>query len=301
VTNLAGVTVTASVVAGAFVLAWRELLARARAERGLLQARAELEDRVRERTAKLVSVNGALERSNRELEQFAFVASHDLQEPLRKVQAFGDRLRARYGSAIGEQGGDYLVRMQAAAARMSKLINDLLAFSRVTTHGQPFVPTDLNVIAREVVGDLEERIAEAGGKVELGPLPTLKVDPLQARQLLQNLIANGLKFHKPGEPPVVRVEAKGPNEAGEWALEVRDNGIGFEEQYRERIFQVFQRLHGRLEYEGTGIGLAICRKIAERHGGHITAHSASGQGATFVVTLPDHKDVPEEANDGKER
>jgi signal transduction histidine kinase len=293
-TNLAGVTVTVGVVAGAFVLAWRELLARARAEQGLLQARGELEDRVRERTAEL-------QRSNRELEQFASVASHDLQEPLRKVQAFGDRLHARYASALGEQGGDYLARMQAAAARMSKLINDLLAFSRVTTRGQPFVPTDLNVVAREVVDDLEERIAQAGGKVEVGPLPTLHVDPLQARQLLQNLIANALKFHKPGEPPVVRLGASGPNEAGEWALEVSDNGIGFEEQYRDRIFGLFQRLHGRLEYEGTGLGLAICRKIAERHGGQITAHSAPGLGATFVVTLPDRKDVNEEVTDGQKR
>lgn len=230
-----------------------------------------------------------LQRSNRELEQFASVASHDLQEPLRKIQAFGDRLAAKYAATLGEQGREYVERMQASAARMRKLIDDLLTFSRIATKAQAFAPVDLAVVAADVVSDLEGRIQQTGGRVEIGPLPVLDADPLQMRQLLQNLIGNGLKFRKPTEPPVVRVEGGlSPSENGtpRYELRVSDNGIGFEEIYLDRIFEVFQRLHGRHDYEGTGMGLAICRKIVERHGGTITARSALGQGATFVVNLP---------------
>jgi signal transduction histidine kinase len=237
-----------------------------------------------------------LERSNRELQDFASVASHDLQEPLRKVQAFGDRLVARYGAVLPPEGHDYLARMQDAAGRMSTLINDLLQFSRVTTRAQPFVAVNLGEVARRVVADLEVRIAESGGRVEVGDLPTIEADPSQMRQLLQNLIANGLKFHRPGVPPRVTVEAEvveapepnGTAGAGEGLVHlwVTDNGIGFDEKYLDRIFTIFQRLHGRGEYPGTGVGLAVCRKIVERHGGTITARSAPGQGATFMVTLP---------------
>ncbi len=277
-----------------------------------LRAREGLESRVRERTAALRSANEALQtevrerreaeeraqafavelqRSNRELEQFASVASHDLQEPLRKIQSFGDRLKAKCADGLGDQGRDYLERMCAAAARMSRLINDLLSFARVTTQARPFAPVDLNHEARQVVSDLEGRLQQTGGRIDLGPLPTLEADSVQMRQLLQNLVGNGLKFHKPGEPPVVRVEgrllpAQDGGEPARCEIAVSDNGIGFDEVYRDRIFQLFQRLHGRNEYEGTGIGLAICRKIVERHGGTITARSAPGQGATFLVTLP---------------
>jgi PAS domain S-box-containing protein len=251
-----------------------------------------------------------LTRSNRELQDFAYVASHDLQEPLRKIQAFGDRLGTKYSATLGEEGRDYLARMQNAAGRMSTMINDLLAYSRVTTKGQPFVPVDLGEVVREVIADLEIRIEETGGRVELGALPTVDADPLQMRQLLQNLIGNALKFHQEGVPPVVKVYqtsppapllpgeggAAPPPSPGEPALNVskegwgvgiivEDNGIGFDEKYLDRIFTPFQRLHARGEYEGSGIGLAICRKIAERHGGTITARSAPGRGATFIVTL----------------
>jgi len=253
---------------------------------------------IAERQAKLERVHEELqaftrkiERSNRELQDFAYVASHDLQEPLRKIQAFGDRLRDRFGATLGDQGRDYLERMQSAANRMSQLIKDLLSFSRVTTKAQPFARVDLATVACEVVGDLEILLEKTGGRVDVGPLPTIDADPVQMRQLLQNLIGNALKFHRPGEAPHVAVCAEqksaARNGAGaEYELRVRDDGIGFDEKYLDRIFNVFQRLHGRGHYEGTGIGLAICRKIAERHGGSITAHSQLDKGATFVVTLP---------------
>lgn len=239
-----------------------------------------------------------LERSNRELQDFASVASHDLQEPLRKIQAFGDRLKAKWGEALGEEGGDYLRRMQNAAGRMQTLINDLLMFSRVESKAQPFVRVDLASVARDVIADLEVQIEQAGATVEVGHLPAVEADPLQMRQLLQNLIGNSLKYRRPETRPVVKVhgvtqEDAGPPSGGEprptghlYSIFVEDNGIGFDEKYLDRIFTVFQRLHGRTEYEGTGIGLAVCRKIAERHGGSITARSAPQKGATFIVTLP---------------
>jgi PAS domain S-box-containing protein len=227
-----------------------------------------------------------LARSNAELEQFAYVASHDLQEPLRKVQAFGDRLKTKCADALGEQGLDYLARMQNAAGRMQLLINDLLTLSRIRTKPQPLTRVNLNAVARAVVSDLETRIEQLGANVEIGELPTLRADALQISQLLQNLIGNALKFHRPGEPPVVKVTSTVTQAEKRFCvLVVEDNGIGFQEKYLDKIFQVFQRLHGRNEYEGTGIGLAVCRQIAERHGGNITASSEPGKGAKFSVTL----------------
>jgi PAS domain S-box-containing protein len=225
-----------------------------------------------------------LQQSNRELEDFAYVASHDLQEPLRKIQAFGDRLKARYAETLTGDGIDYLDRMQKAAGRMQALINDLLVFSRITTKAQPFAAVNLNTIAQEVVHDLEERIHQTGGEVIVGVLPSVDADALQMRQLLQNLVGNGLKFHRPDVPP--RVELSGQTFNGTVEIIVADNGIGFDEKYAERIFLMFERLHGRAAYEGTGIGLAICRKIAHRHGGEIRASSTPDSGARFVVTLP---------------
>ena len=277
----------------------QELDVRRQVEEDLRRARDELEARVHERTADLEAVNEALRLSNRELEEFAYVASHDLQEPLRKIQAFGDRLLLKCREQVGEQGREYIERMHASSVRMQRLIIDLLSFSRVTTQARPFQRVDLGTLAQEALSDLEERIQKTEGRVDIGAMPVIDADPTQMRQLLQNLIANGLKFHKPGQPPVVQVEsevlptAEGETEPTWCELRVRDNGIGFEEQYLDRIFQVFRRLHGRNEYEGTGVGLAICRKIAERHGGSVTAHSAPGEGATFLVRLPlrhDRKD-----------
>ncbi len=238
-----------------------------------------------------------LARSNAELQQFASIASHDLQEPLRKIQAFGDRLKTKCNEALTEQGRDYLDRMQNAAGRMQTLIDDLLMLSRITTKAQPFVSVDLAQVIQEVLSDLEVRIDETKGQVEVGSLPTIEADSLQMRQLLQNLIGNALKFHPKTEPPKVRIFSQLLNDEEQQPtgnsitpthcqIVVEDNGIGFDEKYLDRIFNVFQRLQGRSEYEGTGMGLAICRKIAERHGGSLTAESTPGQGATFIVTLP---------------
>ncbi len=273
----------------------RDLRLRQAAEESLRAAHDDLEVKVRERTAELAGANDRLrqstlelERSNRELQDFAFVASHDLQEPLRKIQAFGDRLKTKHGATLGAEGVDYLSRMQAAAHRMHVLINDLLTFSRVTSKAQPFVPVDLGKIAREVLTDLEVRVQQTGGRVETGALPTIDADPLQMRQLLQNLVGNGLKFHRPDEPPLVKISAAVERDGGppRARLVIEDNGIGFDMKYLDRIFTPFQRLHGRAEYEGTGMGLAVCRRIVERHGGTLTAESAPGQGARFVAVLP---------------
>ena len=279
-----------------FFLAHRDISFRRVNEERLRAARDELEERVRERTFELTELNTELERSNRELQDFAFVASHDLQEPLRKIQAFGDRLRTVQGPKFDDQGRDYLNRMHNAAERMHTLINDLLTFSRVTTKAQPFEPTDLKKIAEDVLSDLETSIEDVGGKVLLGDLPTIEADPLQMRQLLQNLIANALKFKKSDINPTVSLRSElteipsGENGAGRGAqlvkILVSDNGIGFDEKYLDRIFTPFQRLHGRSEYAGTGIGLAVCRKIVERHGGTLTARSTPGEGSTFIATLP---------------
>ena len=244
-----------------------------------------------------------LEQSNRELQEFAYVASHDLQEPLRKVQAFGDRLEKKCADALSDEGRDYVSRMKNAAGRMQNLINDLLTFSRVATKTQPFREVDLKTVIEEVASDLEVRIEQTGGRVEIGELPMLYADPLQMRQLFQNLIGNALKFHRADAAPLVKVYAETVSATGAsfslngeeirtagdesfCRIVIEDNGIGFDEKYLDRIFTVFQRLHGRMEYEGSGIGLAVCRKIVERHGGQITAKSKEAEGATFYIDLP---------------
>ncbi len=230
-----------------------------------------------------------LARSNDELQQFAFIASHDLQEPLRKIKTFGDRLKATCADAFTEQGSDYLERMQNAAQRMQTLIEDLLTLSRVTTRTQPFVSVDLAQITQEVLSDLEVTIQQSGACVEIGELATITGDPFQMRQLLQNLLGNAIKFHRPQEPPYVKIYSevtRAINGSEFCQLQIEDRGIGFDEKYLSRIFNIFQRLHGRSEYQGTGIGLAICRKIAERHNGSITATSTPAQGAKFIVSLP---------------
>ncbi|MEJ2707694.1 MAG: MASE3 domain-containing protein [Anaerolineales bacterium] len=275
-----------------------------RTERELLKYREHLEELVVERTKELehqVSIREMaeaasrkyahqLERSNRELQDFASIASHDLQEPLRKIQAFGDRLEKKIGDDLDEHEFYYLDRMLDAATRMSNMIDELLAYSRVTTKFQPHTCVDLNETLQGVISDLEIRLEQTEGQIESEPLPTVNADRLQMRQLMQNLIGNALKFHRPGVPPLVKVTGEQFTEpaSGEEMvrLKVQDNGIGFDERYLDQIFRPFRRLVGHSEFDGSGMGLAICRKIVERHGGSITAESKEGQGTTFIITLP---------------
>jgi PAS domain S-box-containing protein len=251
---------------------------------------------------KLAAYATRLEQSNRDLESFASVASHDLQEPLRKIRAFGDLLVSRYSDRLEPDARDYLERMRAAAGRMQDLIENLLTYSRVAMKLRAFTSVDLGQVAREVAVDLEGRLDQTKGRLEIGAMPTFDADPTQMRQLLQNLLSNALKFHRPNVPPVVHVygrelpaRPRGCNDGPYYEIRVEDNGIGFEAQYAERIFGIFQRLHGRGEFDGTGIGLAICRRIVERHHGKIVAQSVPGEGATFVVTLPRTQAVDERA------
>jgi len=241
----------------------------------------------------------ALQRSNKELERFAYIASHDLQEPLRKVQAFGDRLGKKYADVLGENGLMYLERMQDASARMRVLIQDLLSYSRVTSKEEPFESIDLNVIVKNVISDLEIRIEETKAKVTVDELPRIKADPLQMRQLFQNLVGNALKFQREGATPVIDINFEEQN--GKLLISVKDNGVGFDKQYAEKVFEVFQRLHGRSEFEGTGMGLAIVRKIVERHGGTISAESKENEGATFKICFDANEvTVQEQATDPKQ-
>ncbi len=259
----------------------------------------ELERKVQDRTRSLQEVNRKLEDSNHELEQFAYIASHDLQEPLRKIKAFGDILKGRYHDLLGDNGADMIDRMQSASYRMKVFIDNLLTYSRVSANAKPHEPVNLNELLREVTFDLETLITEKKGRVEVSELPVVTGDRLQLGQLFQNLLSNAIKFNKPGEPPRVVITGKvvrgnecavifPPQDASKQFLyiEVQDNGIGFEPEYAEKIFQIFQRLHSRSEYEGTGIGLSIVKKVIENHKGYITAESVYGQGALFRILLP---------------
>ena len=262
---------------------------------GLVVVSSDITQR-REKDERLRHFAQALQRSNDELQNFASVASHDLQEPLRKIQAFGDRLRSR-SNGLSENERDYVSRMMDAAGRMQTLIQDLLKLSRVTTRALPFESCDLNEIVRGVLRDLEVKISATGARVTVGDLPMIEGDLTQLRQLLQNLIANAIKFQRPGAQPQVWVTAR---TYGNWnselpeiprggelcEIKVQDNGIGFDAQFAEQIFSPFKRLHTRAEYDGRGIGLSGCRKITDRHHGRIVAQSSEGQGATFIVTLP---------------
>jgi len=239
-----------------------------------------------------------LEHSNQELEEFAYVASHDLQEPLRKVSAFSSLLLQECAEAVSADGREYLDHIQGAVKRMQALINDLLQLSRITTRAKAFASVDLNAVLREALEDLESRLRDSRGTVTVEPLPTLDADATQLRQLFQNLIANALKFQKPGESPVVRVWAQEvAPDTNRVVIGVEDQGIGFEPRFAERIFGLFQRLHGRQQYEGTGIGLAVCRRIVERHGGAIVAEGRPGDGATFRVELPLRQTNPKEGDE----
>jgi PAS domain S-box-containing protein len=247
------------------------------------RSREELEAKVVERTAELAQ-------RNRELQDFASVISHDLKEPLRKVQNFGALLIQNSSAHLTTSEIDYIHRMQDAALRMGTMIDGLLALSSITTRSNPHQMVDLNRVARDVVSILETSLERNGGKIEVGELPIIEAEPTQMQQLLQNLIGNALKFHKTGVAPVVRVSSRfvpGPHpNTSRIQILVEDNGIGFEQSDADRLFQPFKRLVGRKEFEGNGLGLAICKKIVDRHFGQISVKSALGLGSTFIVTLP---------------
>jgi hypothetical protein len=227
-----------------------------------------------------------LARSNGELEQFAYVASHDLKEPLRMVTSYLQLLEKRYRSKLDSDAKDFIDFAVDGGTRMASLIDGLLAYSRVGTHGATLQPTDCESVLGRAIADLDAAIRDRAAEVTHDRLPTVVADATQLQQVFQNLIANAIKFRNK-RPPKVHVSAKRGKR--EWLIAVTDNGIGIDPQYSERIFVVFQRLHGRNEYAGTGIGLAICKKIIERHGGRIWFDSTPGNGSTFHFTLPDRK------------
>ena len=226
-----------------------------------------------------------LEQSNRELRDFAFIASHDLQEPLRKIQAFGSQIKKENAESLNDKGRDYLNRMLNASNRMSEMIKGLLEYSRVGTRAGHFDVVDLALVVKDVESDLEFQMQRGGARIDIDRLPNIEADYTQMRQLFQNLISNSLRFHGDKKPVIKIYSNSGPDRTHK--IFVEDNGIGFDETYIDRIFNLFERLHGRSEYEGTGMGLAICRRIVERHHGTITAKSQPGLGATFIITLPE--------------
>lgn len=225
-----------------------------------------------------------LKRSNEDLERFAYVASHDLREPLRMVTSFSQLLEQNYKGRLDADADEFIGYIVEGGRKMDALVNDLLEFSRITSRGKPFEPTDMNAVLGEVKKSLSISISEHNAQVTTGPLPTIKVDHSQMVLLFQNLIANAIKFH---DDTVPRVSVHAVQRGNEWVFSVKDNGIGIDPEYHEKIFELFQRLHSRHDYPGTGIGLAICKRIVERHGGRIWVESEPGKGSTFSFTIPD--------------
>jgi PAS domain S-box-containing protein len=244
-----------------------------RDNRELQEIQQQLEEKVRE-----------LNRSNLELEQFAYAASHDLQEPLRKIVFYSDYLHKYYGENIDERGKLYFNNMMSASKRMTQLIHDLLNFSKIYRDNLQLEKTDMNQLAADALNDLEVAIKAKQAQVEVGPLPVMCVYPIQMRQLFQNLLANAVKFSDEQKSPLIKIYAQQQDK--QVLLFFQDNGIGFQEKYLDKMFSLFQRLHSREKYAGTGIGLAMCKKITDMHNGSITASSKPGEGATFIVTLP---------------
>lgn len=239
-----------------------------------------------------------LNRSNAELEEFAYVASHDMQEPLRKLITFSERLTSKFGDALQEEGLLYINRMVAAANNMRSLIDNLLDFSRVARVSDAFEDTNLGAVFQKALADLEVSIEETGARITAAPLPVIEAQPGQMKQLFVNIISNAIKFRQPSVAPVITVDcsALSEQEAGilvpgnlkkYYRIRITDNGIGFEQEYAEKIFQIFQRLHGKAEYPGSGIGLAICKKIVDYHNGIIYARGELGKGATISIVLPE--------------
>jgi len=276
-----------------------------RAAETLRRARDDLEVQVRQRTEELRELNAnlsvelderrraeqmlaryaeELERSNAELEQFAYVASHDLQEPLRMVASFTQLLGRRYRGKLDQDADEFISFAVDGANRMQHLINDLLAYSRVGTRGKPLVPTDCNAVFKQARDNLAKAVEETSTVIYQAPLPVVLGDEVQLLQVFQNLIANAIKFRGPDSP---QIQVTADRQGTDWVFAIRDNGIGIAPEHQERIFSIFQRLHQRSEYPGTGIGLAICKKVVERHGGRIWVESQPGKGSTFYFSIPE--------------
>ena len=282
------VIVTGEALAVAFlclagVVVWKEMGQRNRAEEEVRQLNTGLERRVTERTAELAERAKELARSNAELQQFAYVASHDLQEPLRMVASFTQLLAKRYNDKLDDDAREFIGYAVDGATRMQTLISDLLTYSRVGSQGKPFAPTDVDALLRRVLESLKFTTEESEAVISHDPLPVVMADPQQLGQLFQNLLTNAIKF-RGEEPPRVRISAE--KNGGDWKFSIRDNGIGISQEHADRIFIIFQRLHTKTEYPGTGIGLAICKKIVERHGGRIWVEAPPGGGSTFCFTFP---------------
>jgi hypothetical protein len=253
--------------------------------------RRRVEEELRKKSKALQAYSEKLEQSNQELQDFVFVASHDLQEPLRKIQTFADLVTIRCSDSLDSQGKDHIRRMQNAAKRMRGLIRGALEYSRSTEKGQFFHRVEMAIPVREAMADLKLLIEETDAAIEIGNLPTIEADEGLMRRLFQNLIGNSLKFRSEGKRPVIKIRGEECSTLASTGqtfcrIVVEDNGIGFDEIFLDRIFKAFQRLHGRDRYEGTGVGLAICKKVVESHHGDITAKSVPGEGSSFIVTLP---------------
>lgn len=255
--------------------------------------RLTLEARVERRTQQLKIANEELKRSNKELQDFAYIASHDLQEPLRKILAFGDRLKHKYGAGMSEDANTYIDRMVKAADRMRLLVEGLLTYARVGTRETQFSKVSMDEVVKNVLSDIEMTIQDQQAEIEVDKLDTIESNELQLRQMFQNMISNALKFHKPDQAPKVKISSQritmpsSSHAAKTYSkITILDEGIGIPSQYKEKIFTIFQRLHGRSEYDGTGIGLAVVRRIVERHGGKIEVTSKEGEGTKFEIYLP---------------
>ena len=282
-----------------------EVEVRRQAQDALIRQAEALEQAVADRTARLMETNNALESSNHDLQQFASVASHDLKEPLRKIRMFISIISDKLMGGDTEALTGYLDRISASAERMTGLINDLLAFSKLSVHTL-FEPVDLNEIVEEIISDLELQIREKNASIICSRLPVLEAVSGQLRQVFQNILSNAIKFSAEGTEPIVRIttertvnsgfDSPADEQGAWWRIKVTDNGIGFDEKYLDRIFTLFQRLHTRVQYEGTGIGLAITKKIMDRHNGFITARSKEGEGSTFILMLPSQQPTDRQLN-----
>jgi light-regulated signal transduction histidine kinase (bacteriophytochrome) len=262
----------------------RRAVAQARQLEREVKERTEAEEALRESEERLLRQTQDLVRSNRDLEQFAYIASHDLQEPLRMISGYTQLLTRRYTDRLEGEGREFMDYIVDGAKRMQTLINDLLSYSRVGTRGKPFGEVNCHDLLQRVLRDLGPAIEEHNAVIEHEGLPVVRGDEAQLGQLLQNLIGNSIKFHGEAAP---RIRVSAHRQENQWQFGVKDNGIGIDPQYADRIFEIFQRLHTREDYPGTGIGLAVCRRIVERHGGKIWVESSQGEGATFNFTIPD--------------